>query len=229
MSSNIEDLKSLLESMAKSGSNVNVGPGLSGFMGFSSTSEMKKYADDMKEMLSKDVEELASQEGGSSVTTIEVRGRKMVIPQAGPRRQNAVLFACLYAVGSPHVDLILRTLNAKAYFMAKDGGVTLAQLVIDEPKVPPVHDPAPSQEALGGRNILIDGGDAQKTCLVALRRADTGTHCRIGIPVGQSAEGGVTVKLADGKTVDVPANFVTWISGEAELLKIMTEIAQAKQ
>jgi hypothetical protein len=226
VSGGIDDLKKLLESMASAKMNVNVGPGLSGFMGFSSTDEMTKYSNDMKEMLTKDVEELAAQEDASKITTLEVRGRKMVIPEAGPRRQNAVLFACLYAIRNPEVDIILRTLDAKAYFLAKDGSVTLAKLVLDEPKAQPVQEPeAPAK--LGGRNILI-GEEAQKACLVGIRGID-GKFQRIGVPVGSAQDGGISVKLAGGEVVAVPKELVVWITDEKQLLEITSEISKAKQ
>ncbi len=226
MSGGIDELKKFLEGMAASKANVNLGPGLSGFMGFASTDEMAKYSNDMKEMLTKDVEELAAEDGSSKITTLEVRGRKMVIPETGPRRQNAVLFACLYAIRNHEVDVILRTLDAKAYFLAKDGSVTLARLVLDEPKVQPAQEPvAPVQ--LGGRNILI-GEEAQKACLVGIRGID-GKFQKIGVPVGSAQDGGISVKLAGGEIVAVPKELVVWITDEKQLLEIMSEISKAKQ
>jgi len=207
------------------GVDVNVGPGLAGFMGFSSTDEMKKHVDEMKAFMEKDVQELASKEGDTAISTLDVRGRKMVIPQNGPRRQTSIIFACLYALENFAIDQILWGLQAKAHFVAKDGAVELALMVekpIQREEPPKAHAP------LSGRNILIGEEQDQKVCFVGVKNV-SGKFCRIGIPLPSTEEGAISVKLASGQITTVPKELVVWVSDEKQLLEIMTEIAGPKQ
>lgn len=191
----------------------------------------KKAAADMAELLSKDVEQLAS---GDDQEVLDVRGRKFVIPKtASSRRTNTILIACLYALENPAVDEILKSVGVRGYFVAKDGSIELRG-ICDGPEAKAYEKHEPRKP---GRNILIGGGETeQKPNQIAAVYNVDGHPQYIGtIHVWNSkgdAPGKPThhiVKTVEGNEVETPISLIKMIHTCTELADLSLKISQKQE
>jgi len=123
--------------------------------GGDSAKSQQKAVNDMAALMAKNVEELASGEMASSegMEILDVRGKKFVLPTgASAKRTNTIMIACLFALENQAVDKILKSVEARGYFAAKDGSIELRDLFegIDA-KAYEKHEARKP-----GRNILLD-------------------------------------------------------------------------
>ena len=111
---------------------------------------------EMKDLMSKSVEELVAGEAPEEITTLTVRGRDLVMPQSGHARAITILYACLYALKNEAVDKILASLDVRAQFKI---GCSIHTQHLVHPGQPP-QDVAPVAEepttkAEPKRNIIL--------------------------------------------------------------------------
>ena len=250
-----EQIESALVQAMQDGSKITLGPGveklMEGFAGMESLN--KKSSDDvqdMKEMMSKSVDELAAssfsgQKDGSALQVIEIRGRKLMIPVVQQqRRLNAITIASLYALFNPDVDAVLMKTKVHGRFMLKDG------TVVEEPFVPdtidnagmfggPVVVPDPDAKPKGskgqdykpGKAILLDADPGElslepKAAVVIMD--EDGNPSLLGTVVSASGSG-YKIKDMYGNTTEIPQSRLKPIESAAEAAEWATKILSGKK
>lgn len=233
--------KSIAEAVqaAEPGTVIHVGPGLmeesmaESFNSFNAklSSDVQQSVEDMKNFMSKDVMELASQAGLSvNSQTVNVRGRKMVIPAGGQHRVNAILMACFANLWDSRIEAILRSMGVKGHFLAEDGTIEVRGLV-DEvgAKAHETIDPKASPKM--ARNILI--GDVEEkpasenwpSRIMGVLDAPDGKPVCFAVPIARKEGGIVEASELGGAYISVHESHVVWFAQASEIASFATALS----
>lgn len=192
--------------------------------------QFQKSVEDMKDLMSKDVTQLAAQEAPPK-NLVEVRGRKIIIPE-GAAQANRIFAACLLALGHPEVDRILRDLKVSVTVLRDDGDVERVPLVPlspESPKPPTVQEGPEDADRRPIRSILLGGEEEPFPApVVAVKLTPQGAPQAIGVPVERDGPGSVRVRLLDGKEVSVEEGLVEWLRTPEEMYHALAFIVPAK-
>jgi hypothetical protein len=200
------------------------------FLPMSGEQSVKKSVEDMKEFMSKDVVELAAGEPQGS-ETLDVRGRKLVLPTMKDKRRDAIFVACLYALENQNVDKILRALDVKGYFRAEDGSTELRPFMEGHGAKPlEKHEPKKL------RNILIGDQPAKSDevagQMVAVYLTDGGLRC-IGAACSWDKMSSdslqpthCTVRALNGDMILAPVGLIKLLSSPDDLVKALSGALQ---
>ncbi len=207
----------------KDGMKVTLGPGVEDLMkGFEGFADLNKSAQkdisNMKDLMSKSVEELAAQQDDTGLQVIKIRGRQLMIPtKQHQQRVNAIQIAALYAMDSWKVDDVLRQTKVHGRFMKPDGTVVHEPFVAEyeAEKVPTTSgNPTKVDEHKPGRNILVDAEPEETVETVTLKVGDPvvvldddlKTPVKMGDVESLAKGGGYVVRAHDGTKIECDGN-----------------------